>query len=205
MINIKETVISQYANSPIICRLISNFNEILDPSKDIKLFYDLFWNLETAQGVGLDFWGRVVGISREVIIDDKNQFIGSTLASGDLKQYTKGSKHFMNDEMLRTMILMKAMSNIMYTTAYHINNLLLVLFEKRGRAYFIKSGTMSARYVFEFNLTKEEKAVLISTNLLPKPTGVLVDFYEPDISKTFGFKEANMAPFGEGAFYIGDR
>ena len=165
MINIKETVISQYANSPIICRLISNFNESLDPSKDIKLFYDLFWNLETAQGVGLDFWGRVVGISREVIIDDKNQFIGSTLASGDL----------------------------------------IVLFEKRGRAYFIKSGTMSARYVFEFNLTKEEKAVLISTNLLPKPTGVLVDFYEPDISKTFGFKEANMAPFGEGAFYIGDR
>lgn len=205
MNNVKDTLISQYANSPIICRLISDFNEYIDPQSDLDNFYRLIWNLDTAQGIGLDFWGKVVGISREIIIDDKNQFIGSTLASEDLKKYTEGSRHFMNDEMFRTIILMKAMCNIMYTTAYHINGLLQTLFSKRGRAYFIKSGTMSARYVFEFNLTPEEKAVIISTNLLPRPSGVLVDFYEPDVKKTFGFIEANMAPFGEGTFYIGDR
>ncbi|WP_411701690.1 hypothetical protein [Gallibacterium anatis] len=33
---------------------------------------------------------------------------------------------------------------------------------------------MKARYVFEFNLSAAEKAVLISTDLLPRPTGVLM-------------------------------
>lgn len=205
MKNVKATIISQYANSPVLCSLIEHFDEYIDPVYEVEHFYRLIWNLDTAQGIGLDFWGKVVGISRDVVISEKNQFIGSSLASDDLAKYKENSRHFMNDDMFRKMILMKAMSNIIYVTAYNINTLLLLLFEKRGRAYFIKSGTMSARYVFEFNLTAEEKAVLISTDLLPRPTGVLVDFYEPDIKKTFGFIEADMAPFGEGAFYIGDR
>lgn len=205
MRNLERTVISQYANSPILLKVISQLNITLDVEADIQRFYEMIWNVETAQGIGLDFWGKVVGISRELIIDDKNQFVGSTLASDDLKQFTQGSRQFMNDALYRKMIMMKAMSNIIYATAYNINTLLLEIFKKRGRAYFIKSNTMSARYVFEFNLTPEEKAILISTDLLPRPSGVLVDFYEPDIKKTFGFIEANMAPFGEGAFYIGDR
>ena len=140
----------------------------------------------------------MVGISRELVIDDKNQFIGSTLASDDLKQFTQGSRQFMNDALYRKMIMMKAMSNIIYATAYNINTLLLEIFKKRGRAYFIKSNTMSARYVFEFNLTPEEKAILISTDLLPRPSGVLVDFYEPDIKRRLVLLRRNMAPFGEG-------
>ncbi|OOF42923.1 hypothetical protein BKK51_12275 [Rodentibacter trehalosifermentans] len=205
MKNVKATIISQYANSPVLCNLIERFDEYIDPKYDIDHFYRLIWNIDTAEGIGLDFWGKVVGIQRDIVINEKNQFIGSTLAADDLEKYKINSRYFMNDEMFRKMILMKAMSNIIYTTAYNINTLLLLLFEKRGRAYFVKSGTMSARYIFEFNLTPDEKAVLISTDLLPRPTGVLVDFYEPDIKKTFGFIEANMAPFGEGAFYIGDR
>lgn len=205
MKNIEQTLISQYANSPIICQLISDFNERIDPTAEIDDFYRLVWNLNTAQGIGLDFWGRVVGIERNVQINDKNQFIGSTLAAEDLHQFRVGTTHLMNDEMFRTMIFLKAMSNIIYATAPNINRLLSALFEKRGRAYFVKNGTMMARYVFEFNLTPVEKAVIISTDLLPRPTGVLVDFYEPDIRNTFGFIEAELAPFGQGAFYIGDR
>lgn len=205
MKNIAKTIISQYANSPFICGFITNANVYLDPTVDIKLFYRFIWNLDTAQGIGLDFWGQVVGISRNVQVDEKNQFIGSTLATEDLKIYQPGTIHLMNDEMFRAMIFLKAMSNIVYATAPNINQLLQVLFEKRGRAYYVKSGTMQARYVFEFNLTPVEKAVLISTDLLPRPSGVLIDFYEPDIRNTFGFTEAELAPFGQGAFYIGDR
>lgn len=205
MKNLKNTIISQYANSPVLLNLIANFDEYIDPKHNVESFYRLVWNVDTAQGIGLDFWGNVVGISRDIVVNEKNQFIGSSLAADDLEKYKVNSRYFMNDEMFRKMILMKAMSNIIYATAYNINTLLISLFEKRGKAYFIKSGTMSARYVFEFNLTPEEKAVLISTDLLPRPSGVLVDFYEPDIKKTFGFIEANMTPFGEGAFYIGDR
>lgn len=205
MKNVEKTVISQYANSPIICRLIGNINQYIDPTANIERFYQLIWNLDTAEGIGLDFWGKVVGIERNIQIDDKNQFIGSTLAAEDLRAFQAGSVHLMNDTMFRSMIFLKAMSNIIYATAPNINKLLQALFEKRGRAYFVKNGTMQARYVFEFNLTPIEKAVLISTDLLPRPSGVLVDFYEPDIRNTFGFTEAGLAPFGQGAFYIGDR
>ncbi|MGV7078505.1 DUF2612 domain-containing protein [Testudinibacter sp. P80/BLE/0925] len=205
MKNVSDTLISQYANSPIICNLIKGIDDCIDPSKDIDSFYNLIWNLDTAKGIGLDFWGKVVGIERYILINKRNQFVGSSLAASDLGIYTENTSYRMNDAMFRSMIFIKALSNIIYATAPNINKLVSALFEKRGRTYFIKSGTMMARYVFEFNLTQIEKAVIISTDILPKPTGVLVDFYEPDISKTFGFIEANMAPFGEGAFYIGDR
>lgn len=117
MMKLKETMISQYANSPIICRILLDLNKSIDPKSDIKSFYDLIWNLNTAKEIGLDFWGKVVGIDRNIQIDNKNQFIGSTLSSADLKMFQKGEMHLMNDEMFRNMIFMKAMKNIIYTTA----------------------------------------------------------------------------------------
>lgn len=205
MMNVGDTLISQYANSPIICNLIKDIDSYIDPRKDIAEFYNVIWNLDTAEGFGLDFWGKVVGVEREVLISKKNQFTGSSLAGDDIGGYIENSSYRMNDAMFRSMIFIKALSNIIYATAPNINKLVSNLFQNRGRAYYIKNGTMMARYVFEFSLTQVERAVIISTDLLPKPTGVLVDFYEPDFSKTFGFIEAKMAPFGEGAFYIGDR
>lgn len=89
MMKLKETMISQYANSPIICRILLDLNKSIDPKSDIKSFYDLIWNLNTAKGIGLDFWGKVVGIDRNIQIDNKNQFIGSTLSSADLKMFQK--------------------------------------------------------------------------------------------------------------------
>ncbi|OBX10422.1 hypothetical protein QV09_05605 [Gallibacterium salpingitidis] len=204
MIDVDKTIISQYANSPIICNFIESLNTCIDPSKNIDDFYNLIWNLNTAKGIGLDIWGNIVGINRYILINEKNQFLGSSLSDKDLEDFKLNTNYRMNDEMFRSMIFMKAYSNIIYCTAHHINQLLSNLFKKRGRAYFVKNGTMKARYVFEFNLLPVEKAVLISTDLLPRPTGVLIDYYEPDITKTFGFIEAGLAPFGEGAFYIGD-
>ena len=101
------------------------------------------------------------------------------------------------------MIMLKAMSNIIYATAPHINRLLREMFGKRGRAYFVKNGTMAARYVFEFYLLPVERAIIRQSDLLPRPSGVLLDFYEPEADKTFGYIEANLAPFGEGAFFMG--
>lgn len=204
MIDVKKTIISQYANSPIICGLIESLNDCLDPSKNIDDFYRTIWNLSTAEGIGLDIWGRILGISRYILITEKNQFLGSSLSDKDLQNFKLNTNYKMNDEMFRSMLFIKAYSNIIYCTAYHINQLLTNLFKKRGPAYYVKNGTMKARYVFEFNLSAIEKAALISTDLLPRPTGVLIDYYEPDITKTFGFIESGLAPFGEGAFYIGD-
>lgn len=38
MIDVKETVISQYADSSVICRLIRRFDECIDPRADRRRF-----------------------------------------------------------------------------------------------------------------------------------------------------------------------
>lgn len=62
----KKTVIAQYSNSPVMLSLL----DIVD--REIKVcgffddFYRTVWNINTAEGVGLDIWGRIVGVNRKV-------------------------------------------------------------------------------------------------------------------------------------------
>ena len=209
MRNLQQTIISQYANSPIICGMIEQFNQCIDPRADAMEFYRDIWDIETAKGYGLDIWGRIVGIERYVFITSHDENVGfatgftpfnsGTWSSGE----DDGRKYRMDDETYRKIIMLKAMSNITYASAPNINRLLSIMFEKRGRAYFVKNGTMSARYVFEFFLLPTERAIIRQSDLLPRPSGVLLDFYEPEVDKTFGYIEANLALFGEGAFFMG--
>ncbi len=41
---------------------------LIDPTADLNAFYDLVWNVATAQGWGLDVWGRIVGVTRNLNI-----------------------------------------------------------------------------------------------------------------------------------------
>lgn len=209
MINVKETVISQYANSPVLTAVIQLLNDCLDPRADIHNFYETVWDVHTATGFGLDTWGAIVGIDREVYLDAEDEFIGF---SDGMTPFNQGSwavdestsrKYRIDDETYRKVIMLKAMSNIIYATAPNINTLLRAMFGKRGRAYYVKNGTMRARYVFEFYLLPLERAIIRKTDLLPRPTGVFLDFYEFGSDKMFGFTESSLTPFGEGVFFMG--
>lgn len=76
MKNIQNTLMSQYANSPVICNLIESMNECIDPARSIDDFYRLAFNVKTAQSFGLDIWGRIVGVNRNISIppDDIDTF-----------------------------------------------------------------------------------------------------------------------------------
>ncbi|UOO77915.1 DUF2612 domain-containing protein [Neisseria sp. Dent CA1/247] len=208
MINVKDTVISQYAHSPIMLEIIKDMNKSIDPRHDIKAFYDDVWNIATAKGYGLDVWGAIVGINRRVKVTAEDVNIGfaegfTPFNDGVWSIGANGSNIYrLDDEAYRNIIMIKAAGNIIYATAYHINKLLTKLFENRGRAYFVKSGTMAARYVFEFYLNPIERSIIRQSDILPRPSGVLLDFYEPQPSDYFGFTEANLAPFGQGVFYL---
>lgn len=62
--DVHQTVISQYQNSATILAIVDNMAEYLDPRADLGAFYGFVWNVDTAQGFGLDIWGRIVGVSR---------------------------------------------------------------------------------------------------------------------------------------------
>ena len=66
MNNYLQTVVSQYGNSPTITSLIESFNDAVDPSSNIDNFYTWVWDVSSAQGFGLDIWGRIVGVSRTI-------------------------------------------------------------------------------------------------------------------------------------------
>lgn len=74
MQNIQQTILSQYSSSPTIGSLIEGWNQALDPSTLIDAWYADVWDLDTAQGYGLDVWGRIVGVSRVLKVTSSKYF-----------------------------------------------------------------------------------------------------------------------------------
>lgn len=213
MIDYLETVISQYANSPRLLQLLSNWNEDLDPRVDLDLFYESVWNIATAEGYGLDVWGRIVGVSRT---------IRSPSPTGDVFGFSEGAGYqpfgqapfysprssltniTLSDADFRTLILVKAMSNISGCSTPVLNAALTQLFGTSGRSYVIDAGGMKIRYVFEFILSSQEYAILTTSGAIPKPAGVEMTVLQIDPETTFGFNGSGLQPFGQGVLTHGE-
>lgn len=216
MKNFEQTIISQYANSSAIYSLIESMNQWIDPRNDINNFYNMIWNIDTARGFGLDIWGKIVVIGRTIkVLGTDNTFGFKTgYTAQDFRPFGQApfsssenrfSYYTMADSAYRSLIMIKAMINIIYATAPAINALLSKLFEGRGRCYFLALGNMSARYVFEFYLEGFERALLLNSDFLPNPSGVELDFREIVPDQTFGFSEAkSYQPFGHGSLFYRD-
>lgn len=227
MINLEQTICSQYANSPILLQLLQNMNGYLDPRKNLINFYNYVWNVDTAQGFGLNTWGRIVGVSRVITIPGSAGSFGFANSDsppdwqnfGSVDSPGVGGPFFsgqvstggftLNDDSYRTLILTKALANICATTAPALNQLIQNLFPGRGRAYVQdggqtnkSAGGMRMSYVFEFPLTNIEYAILAYSGVLPHPAGVLVSITVVPTG-TFGFEEQGslVEPFNFGVFY----
>lgn len=204
-----RTVISQYANSPTLRQLIRNMDEYINPDADFDAFYSYVWNVETAQGFGLDIWGRIVGVGRMLTVPGNETYLGYNEAldwqpfnQAPFYMGTQATQTYrLADDAYRKLILVKALANISDCTSPSLNRLLSNLFEGRGRCYVSDTGKMEFRYVFEFSLEPYEIAILTQSGAIPKPAAVLANVLQVDISSTFGFKEALMQPFGSGVFF----
>ena len=58
----------QYAASPVIQKIIADRDSYFSTSWQ-EQFYANVWNIDTARGFGLDIWGRIVVIGRDVITE----------------------------------------------------------------------------------------------------------------------------------------
>ena len=202
---IKKTIMSQYANSPIIIKLIDELSEAIDPSSNIEQFYNLVFNLHTAQGMGLDVWGRIVGIKRQMSFPDpEGEFFGFNDGFYPFNQrpFSSGGQSSYNlpDPAYRSLIFIKALVNIIYATAPNINKLMKQIFGGK-RCYFLIVGHMKARYVFEFGLSAFERHIVYNTDILPRPCGVKIEVIDAIPPETFGFSGTGFQPFNEGTFY----
>jgi hypothetical protein len=212
MIDVEQTIISQYANSPTLVRLITNMNEYIDPRANLDAFYRFVWNVDTAVGFGLDTWGAIVGVGRLLQIPGADPIVGFDNPSfpDDWFPMSQGrwarenevtTAYELPDDAYRVLILTKALANIAATTAPALNQILRNLFPGRGRAYVRDLGNMAMQFVFNFRLSTVEYAILTQSGALPHPAGV---FYSVVVipAGLFGFQgQGNtVRPFNFGVF-----
>lgn len=179
-----QTIISQYANSPVITQLIANFFDYLNQQANLDAFFDMVQNVDTAQGWGLDVWGRIVGVTRALHVQNTGTYFGfeesgigaDDFSPGGLSPFYSGGpvtdNFTLTDSAFRTLIYAKALANISDGSIPAINQLLLNLFPNRGNCFVTDGENMTMTYTFKFALTPLEQAIVESSGILPKPVGV---------------------------------
>ena len=106
----------------------------IDPSESIEDFYNLIWNVGTANGLGLDVWGRIVGVDRNAkIIPPDVDVFGFNTNPISFQPFNQApflgsdanfTSYKLPDSQYRMLIMIKAASNIIYATAININRFL---------------------------------------------------------------------------------
>lgn len=192
----EATIISQYANSPTILQLASNMNEYVDQSANFANFFNYVWNVDTAQGFGLDIWGVIVGVSRLLQIPNTTDYVGfyqpsesqpaqdwQPMGSDQPPQpavggqmytgYNATDSYLLPDNAYRQLILAKAFANIAATTAPALNQILQNLYGP-GAAFVLNDGPMAISYNLTFTPTAIQLAILEQSGVIPTPPGVAV-------------------------------
>lgn len=215
MKNVKDTILTQYAASPNIRSLIETFNTSMDMSDFTEEFLTAIWDVSTATGYGLDVWGKIVGVSRLLNVRQSATYFGFDeafiSASDDSPKPFDEAPFFegvqltstvrLADDGYRKLIMAKAMANITDCSIPSLNKSLYYLFGDQGAAFVAITGVMSMSYVFDFELSPVEWAILLNSNAIAKPAGVSVSIMSLDFNNTFGFAEAEMQPFEIGTFF----
>ena len=204
-----KSVISQYivqnqADEPTttgkLCDYIESQNDV---SLDIQNFYDVAWNIDTSQGVWLDYWGVWVGVGRYLYSPETGDYWGFASDSGTFDNsvfynpFLTTQSYRLTDDVYRKLILLKAFTNISDCSIPTLNKCLNIFFAGRGRAYASDNEDMTITINFEFVLYQWEYAVLTQSHAFPKAAGVRIKFtfYTPDM---FGFNGQLLQTFNNG-------
>ena len=180
-LNLIATIASQYANSPTLGQLIWNNIAYLEAAGAIDDWFDNVWNIVTAQGYGLDVWGRIVGVTRVLQVTNAAWF-GFDEALPGSEPFGQGifysgqqvSDNFLlSDDSFRILILAKATSNICNGSVPAINAILRAMFPGRGNCYVTDGRNMTMTYTFDFQLSPVETAIVEQSGVLPQPIGIV--------------------------------
>lgn len=185
MQDVQSTILSQYACAPSLNALITAWNQAFDPKTLIDIWYKTIWNLETAQGYGLDVWGRIVGVPRVLSLSTQSYlgfFESSDLTQegfGQVPWYSGGdatNNYRLADDGYRQLIYAKALANISDGSVIALNTILTTLFAGQGDAYVRDNGDMTITYVFKFVPTAVQVSIIQNSGVLPRPAGVSVAY-----------------------------
>lgn len=158
MHNHQQTIVSEYATSPTLLELIADWNDCIDPSIDIDSFYANYMDIDTAVGIGLDVWGRILGVARTIAATPVSQYLGfdeGQTAANDYETFGHGvmytgqtsGPYTLTDTTYRTLLKAKALGNIIDGSVISYNKYLSLLFPS-STVYVQISSTMNVTIAF---------------------------------------------------------
>lgn len=160
MIPWRQTVASQYNQSPRLMALLESINEWISPDVNFEAFYQCIWDIRPvggAFGYGLDLWGRIVGVNRVLTVTTSAYF--GFQEAGDRTGFNQSAfwdtspitQNFtLDDDMYRLLIFAKAALNITNSSIPAINTILRNLFPGRGNTYVTDGRNVAAGAWFGF-------------------------------------------------------
>lgn len=186
-----RTVMRQYANSSALTELLARFDEWVDPAAFQAGFLLNVWDINTATSFGLDIWGRILGQSRYLFVQqtpgdnfgfDIGAQPGTNWQPWSQAPWYNGDPTgavsiALQDADYRKLLLVKAAANIASCDVPSINALLRAMFGARGKCYVITdlASPMHIIYRFEFVPTPVESSIILS-GLFPQPAGAAVQY-----------------------------
>lgn len=190
----KDFIQSQYSASPAIISLLEQLRQELYTWGEICEIYNNIINIETATGNGLDYWGNILQIDRNVSINNLS--------------YT------LNDDKYRTLLMYKALSNISDSSTKSINNNIALLYPSGDVPYcipIITEGTtsgglkynstpMETRWILPNTLSSLDLAIFKTVTNICRNAGVEYNINANDPINVFGFDGSNYQPFNQGIF-----
>lgn len=194
--NWRATVSSQYANSPTLLSLLQSWYDSLDQTEDLDNFYDSIWNIATATGYGLDIWGAIVGVNRNLHVDNGGVYFGfpqgeawDTFGPGGTSPFYSGQPltdvYTLTDQAYRQLILAKALANICDGSIPSLNAILLALFGPDnpfgpgGECYVTNGQDMTMTFTFTFTPSPVQSSIIFNSGVLPVPSGVSATIVTP--------------------------
>lgn len=206
--DIAETVQSQYATSKRMRAVIDAFWQAINPKSDIDLLYKKLVNPRTAEGWGLDIWGRIVAIGRAYLaVEDDTPYFGfdppGDVVNPRLDNFGNApfykqvlGKVRLGDTAFRTYVFLKALINISNSSLASLNRMVKLLFPD-AEIQVLHTGTMVLRILILSALSSSDKAAL--DNLPWLPAGVGLEMYQV-VTPTFGFAGTGLKNFNNGTF-----
>lgn len=210
--DINKTIQSQYSDSPHLKLLVNSFWDCLNPEADIESIYNNMINIDTAIGVGLDVWGRIVAIGREYVsTDTTTPYWGYNPPTGVTNERMRnfGNAPFykpinstirLTDTAYRTYILIKAMINIGDATLASLNKMLKIMFPDVTMS-IIHTDTMVLRLVVQTPISQADLDALLTLPWLP--AGVGLELYQV-ITPTWGLEGSGLETLDNGTFAVTD-
>lgn len=178
-----DAIQSQYAHAKRIRGVAEKVRQEIDATQDMVDLHGMVADMQTAQGVYLDWWGQRVGVDRLLKV------------AGEFYRF--------DDDYYRFLLFYRARCNLADSTAATMNDMLSQL--TNTRTFVIDYQMMNISSVVIIGAISDLQAQILATyGLLNRPAGVLANYLiiYPD-ERIFGFLGSDLEPFDQGVFNPG--